>query len=373
MTKKKKVAIIGTNGLPAKYGGFETLANYLTLNLKDEFDFIVYCSKTTKEKRLYSFNDAKLIYFPFKANGWQSLLYDIVSIFHAFFVSDVLVILGYAGAFAFPFSVFFKKKIVVNIGGIEWQKVRGKKIFAPLEIATKKWFEKNCVHFSDVVIVDNQVLWNYIKTTYNINSVLAEYGGDHAINKSVTNELIEKYPFMANKYDVSVSRAQEDMNIHILIEAYKEIPERNLVVVSNWEISDYGIHLKTNYKNKYPNIFLQDSVYDLDELNAIRSNSVIYLHAHALCGTAPSLTEAMSLGLPVLCFDVETNRASTEQRSFYFKDVLSLRSILSKLDNETTIKLGKEMQLIANRRYNWKRITNLYKDVLVKLSNNGKN
>lgn len=362
--RKKKVALIGTNGIPAKYGGFETLTEYLAKYLNEEFEITVYCANTTKEKRLKKYLNSKLVYIPFKANGWQSLIYDAISIFHALFYSDVLVILGFSGVFAFPFTVFFKKKIVFNIGGIEWQKVRGKKVFAALEVVSKKWFEGICVHFSDVIVVDNQVLLEYVKSTYNITSVLAEYGGDHAIYQPINNTIKEKYPFLSKNYDITVSRAQEDMNIHILIEAYKKIPGRNLVVVSNWEISDYGIQLKINNKNKYPNIFLQDAVYNLDELNAIRSNGAIYFHAHSLCGTAPSLTEAMSLGLPVLCFDAETNRATTEGKSIYFMDQQSLIEILSNLNESTIRQLGADMKEIAQRRYTWGRIVGLYKNCI---------
>lgn len=361
---KKRVALIGTNGIPARYGGFETLTEYLAIYLNEEFEITVYCSKTPKEKRIKKYLNSKLVYIPFKANGWQSMIYDAISIVHALFSSDVLVILGFSGVFGFPFKVFFKKKIVFNIGGIEWQKVRGKKAFAGLEIASKKWFEKICIRFSDIIIVDNQVLWDYVKTVYNIECILAEYGGDHAIYQPINNTLIEKYPFLAQKYDITVSRAQEDMNIHILIDAYKEIPDRNLVIVSNWELSDYGILLKANNKNKYSNIFLQDAIYQLDELNAIRSNGTIYFHTHSLCGTAPSLTEAMSLGLPVLCFDVETNRSTTEEKSFYFKDVQSLIKIMSNLKEETIKQLGCEMKEIAERRYTWQRIVKLYKNCI---------
>jgi glycosyltransferase involved in cell wall biosynthesis len=364
VARKKKVALIGTNGIPAKYGGFETLTEYLARHLNEEFDITVYCAKTPKKKRLKEYLNSKLVYIPFKANGWQSMIYDALSIIHALFRSDVLVILGFSGVLAFPLKVFFKKKIVFNIGGIEWQKVRGKKAFAALEIASKKWFERICILFSDVIIVDNQALWTYVKTTYNIDSVLAEYGGDHAVYQPITNELVEKYPFLATKYDVSVSRAQEDMNIHLLIEAYKEIPDRNLVVVSNWEISEYGISLKTNNKNRYSNIFLQDAVYKLEELNVIRGNGTIYFHTHSLCGTAPSLTEAMSLGLPILCYDVDTNRATTEEKSFYFKDSQSLIEILSNLKDTTINQLGADMKEIALRRYTWQRIVKLYKNCI---------
>lgn len=359
---KKKVALIGTNGIPAKYGGFETLTEYLAKHLNEEFDVSVYCAKTPKESKLDTYLNSKLIYLPFKANGWQSMIYDAISIIHALFYSDVLVILGFSGIFAFPFKFFFrKKKIVFNIGGVEWQKVRGKKTFAAIEIRAKKWFEKVCVYYSDVVITDNQVLWDYVKDTYHIDSVLAEYGGDHAVKKPVTKLLLEKYPFFNNKYDISISRAQEDMNIHMLIEAYKQIPERNLVIVSNWETSEYGLKLKSENKETHPNIYLQDAVYNLDELNAIRSNGQIYFHTHSLCGTAPSLTEAMSLGLPVICFDVDTNRSSTEEKSFYFKDPKSLVGILSDLNESAISLLAEDMNEIAKRRYNWRRIAELYR------------
>lgn len=367
MDRKKKVAIIGTNGIPSRYGGFETLAEYLARNLNNDYDLYCYCAKTPKDKRLNTFFNTKLIYIPFKANGLQSMIYDAISIIHAFIYFDVLVILGFSGVFAFPLKLFFKrKKIVFNIGGIEWQKVRGKKAFSKIEVLSKKVFERVCIHFSDNIVVDNLELWKYVKQTYNIESVLAEYGGDHAVYHTVTQETMRKYPFLSQKYDFSISRAQEDMNIHILLDAYKNIPDRTLVVVSNWNTSEYGKHLKEIYDNKYPNIVLQDAIYQLDELNIIRSNTEIYFHTHSLCGTAPSLTEAMSLGLPVVCFDVATNRATTEEKSFYFKNSNELIEIIKIITSDQLENLGKTMKKIAQRRYTWNRIVQIYKDCIDK-------
>ena len=100
--RKERIARIGTNGLPAKYGGFETLADYLTQYLQPDFDFLVYCSKTPKDNRLKTFNSARLVYLPFRANGYQSVIYDIVSIIHAWATADKLLILGNSGALIFP-------------------------------------------------------------------------------------------------------------------------------------------------------------------------------------------------------------------------------------------------------------------------------
>jgi glycosyltransferase involved in cell wall biosynthesis len=361
-----KVSLIGTNGIPAKYGGFETLTEYLAKYLNQDYDLYCYCAKTPKEKRLLSFHNTKLIYLPFKANGWQSMVYDALSILDSIFKHDVLVVLGFSGVFAFPLKFIFGKKVIFNIGGIEWQKVRGSKLTGRFEVLVKKGFEWICVKSSDTIIVDNQVLYDYVKEKYNIVPILAEYGGDHAIKEPVSLEILEKYPFLNKKYDVTVSRAQEDMNIHLIIDAYKTVPERNLVIISNWNTSDYGTALKNENHNKYENIILLDAIYDLKILNTIRGNCSIYLHTHSLCGTAPSLVEAMSLGLPVICFDVPTNRATTEEKSFYFKDVNSLINLIRMLNSEKLENLCNNMMEISKRRYTWKRVVNIYKNCIDK-------
>jgi len=363
MFKRIKISIIGTNGLPARYGGFETLADYLSKYLSHDYDVIVYCSGSMKEKRKY-YNNSRLVHFPFKANGWQSLIYDAISIIHSYFTCDVLIVLGFSGVMAFPLNFIFKKRIVFNIGGIEWKKVRGAKSFSRIEILSKKIFEHICVAFSSVVVADNKAIFNYVKERYKKRVVLAEYGGDHAKYEPIDVTLIEKYPFLDKQFDLTISRAQEDMNIHIVLQAYERLMNRTIVVISNWEISDYGKGLKARYEHKYVNIILLNSIYNLKELNAIRGNAGLYIHTHSLCGTAPSLVEAMSLKLPIVCFDVPTNRSATEEKSYYFTDYLSLRNIIANLDEGKCKALQDSMFEIAARRYTWKRIVGLYKNCL---------
>lgn len=361
---KKTVAIIGTNGLPANYGGFETLVNYLVEYLGNDFDITVYCSRTPKQKQMQRYKNARMTYSPFKANGWQSVIYDASTIAHAYLHYDTLVILGFSGAVAFPFNKFFKKKIIFNIGGIEWQKVRGVKWLAKLEITVKKWFEKISVNNSDTVIIDNISFRDYLMKEYCITPILAEYGGDHAIFQPVNDVLVHNYPFLKQPYDLTVSRAQEDMNIHLAIEAYKSVPNRKLVVISNWQISEYGKVLLRDNKNRYANIILLDAIYDLSTINAIRSNCSLYIHTHSLCGTAPSLVEAMSLGLPVICFDVPTNRATTEEKALYFKDSDSMISLLNSLDDSRLQAIRQSMSEISRRRYTWLRVSGIYRDCI---------
>jgi glycosyltransferase involved in cell wall biosynthesis len=365
MDIKKKVAIIGTNGIPARYGGFETLAENLVAQLGDKYEFTVYCSNIYKKhERKKTYKNAKLKYLPLKANGWQSFFYDFLTIFHAYFHSQSLIILGFSGAFAFPLNKIFRKNIIFNIGGIEWQKIRGTKSSSKIEIRLKKWMEKLCVRNSTTIIIDNLSFEKYLENKYRINPILAEYGGDHAVSYPITEDIIKKYPFIKTEYDLTVSRAQEDMNIHLVIEAYKSIPQRKIVIISNWQISDYGKNLYLENKDKYNNIILLPSIYEPNELNAIRANCQIYLHTHSLCGTAPSLVEAMFLNLPIVAFDVPSNRATTENKAIYFSDVSDLISTMTNLDIKKLDQLKCDMYEIATRRYTWDRIVNIYQNCI---------
>jgi glycosyltransferase involved in cell wall biosynthesis len=363
----KKVVLIGTNGVPANYGGIETLAEYLTRDLNEYYDLYCYCSKTPKQKQLECYHNTKLIYVPMKANGWQSIFYDGCTILRSLCKHDVLVVLGCSCPPALFFKIFTKKHIVLNaIGGKETEKVRGLKLFGKVEVAIKKWMEGMQARYADYVIIDNAANVEIFEKKHHVKALLAEYGGDHAVAEPITEEAVKKYPFLNGKYDVTVSRAQEDMNIHMVIEAYKQVPERTVVIVSNWQKSEYGQKLYAENAGKYENIILLNAIYDQKELNTIRSNAALYLHTHSMCGTAPSLVEAMYLNLPVVCFKAPTNLETTEHKSIYFETVPELVNLLKDMNEETLVRLKQDLNEIAKRRYNWKRISGIYKDCIDK-------
>ncbi|MDD4600999.1 MAG: DUF1972 domain-containing protein [Negativicutes bacterium] len=357
MKKKEKVAIIGTNGLPAKYGGFETLANYLTLNLKNEFEFVVYCSKTPASKRLKHFNEAQLIYIPLKANGWQSILYDAFSLFHSTFKSDVILYLGPGAGFLVPLIRLFKKRTIVNHGGLnEWERTK----YSRFQRFVARMGHKYAAKYSFRNITDNLLLKESLKNSFNADSVVIRYGGNHARREKVDSVLLKKYSFLKSNYFVNISRAQEDNNLHLVLEAFRELPQKKLVMVSNWDISQYGIELKKSYKNIYKNIHILDAIYELKEINAIRSNAEAYIHSHSYCGTAPSLVEAMSIGIPIISFDVPTNRETTQNKALYFTSSKELIKTIKTLNYDLIIENGLAMKRIADMEYTWVNIANKY-------------
>ena len=355
----KKVAIIGTVGIPAKYGGFETLTEYLTKHLSEKFDFTVFCSAKEYNEKLKEYNGAKLKYIDFKANGVQSIIYDIISIFKSIGKNDTLLILGVSGCIVLPIvRLVSKEKIVVNIDGLEWKRDKWK-WYAKKFL---KFSEKVAVKNADVVISDNRVIQRYVKEEYGKDSVYISYGGDHVKKLPLSNDLVEKFPFLKEKYAFTVCRIEPENNIHLILEAFKEYKDLNLVIIGNWQSSEYGKKLFEKYSNN-ENIFLLNPIYDQNILNQIRSNCYVYLHGHSAGGTNPSLVEAMHLELPIIAFGVEYNKETTDYQARYFDNVQKLIEIISDVDENELMRIGKKMKEIANRNFTWEKVCNSYAEV----------
>ncbi|WP_291275792.1 DUF1972 domain-containing protein [Flavobacterium sp.] len=358
----KKVAIIGTAGVPARYGGFETLAQQLVTNLNDEFELHVYCSNAfyKKEERVRYWNKARLHYVPLNANGIQSILYDIVTIIHALFYAEALIVLGVSGGIMIPFiKMFTRKKIVVNIDGLEWKRDKWNYFIRKY----LKLSEYLAVKFSDADITDNAAIKKYTAECYKTLSYLIEYGADHTKAVKIENEDAEKYPFLENAYAFKVCRIEPENNIHIVLSAFAQMPRQKLVIVGNWNASEYGKELKEQYQNT-SNIILLDPIYHQRTIDLLRSNCTIYIHGHSAGGTNPSLVEAMFLRNAIIAFNVSYNIATTENKAIYFNDDEELIACVTKLTHEQINDNANSMKEIADRRYTWKEISKKYANLV---------
>ncbi len=360
-TKKHRIAIIGTVGLPARYGGFETLADHLVRNMSDNYEPIVYCTKKRypKADRIKSYLGARLKYMPFDANGAQSIIYDTLSILHAAFFADVLLVLGVSGAWILPFvRIFTRKKIIVSIDGIEW---RREKWSLPAKWYLW-WAESIAVRFSHIDISDNESIQNYTALRYGSLSRVIEYGADHVNQLKITPELKNKYPFTKLPYALKVCRVEPENNVHNVLQAFAELPKHQLVIIGNWKNSEYGKKLIEKYA-AFKNIYMLDPIYDQTILDALRTNAFLYIHGHSAGGTNPALVEAMYLGLPIATFGVSYNKTTTEGKALYFYDSESLKSLVQNVDIDTFKRIGVAMKKVAERRYRWSFITRKYEEL----------
>ncbi|MCG8329039.1 MAG: DUF1972 domain-containing protein [Chitinophagales bacterium] len=355
---KKKVGLIGTVGVPARYGGFETLAHHLVLNWSSQFDTIVYCSsKAYPEKdRPTHWNGARLVYWPFKANGVQSIIYDILSIIHALLYVDVLLILGVSGCIFLPLvKIFSSKRIIVNIDGLEWRRAKWNTWIKHFLIFS----ERMAIRYADEIITDNEAIQEYVKDEYGIFAKMIAYGGNHAKPVIIENETLEQYPFLDKSYAFKVCRIEPENNIKLILEAFKEMSDFPLVIVGNWSHSLYGRGLVKEFGH-IPHLHLLDPIYNQNILNQLRSNCTLYVHGHSAGGTNPSLVEAMNLGLPILAYDVIYNRKTTHEKALYFKTQEELFYTLQQLPSRRLRQIAQNMKELADEHYTWEIITDRY-------------
>ena len=357
-----KLSIIGTVGLPPKLGGFETFADFLVKKLNKKFEITVFCSSKYYSVRDKRYLSAKRIFIPLKANGIQSVPYDIISIIISLFIADTLLILGVSGSIVLPFlKPFHKKNIIVSIDGLEWKRDKWSK-FA-------KWFlklsEYCAVKYANKVVADNPVIQGYIKTKYNKESTLIEYGGDQSITVKPTVKNIQHFSFLKDQYALSISRIEPENNCDLILEAFSELSSLNLVYIGTWNNSKYGKELKKKYED-YKNIFIYDAIYDINILNLIRSNCTIYIHGHSVGGTNPGLVEAMYVGLPILTYDINFNRETTHNKALYFNDIKELKNNVESLLNDhlLRVQLSEDVRKVAKVKYSWDKIIKKYEDII---------
>ncbi len=390
LENKKKVYIIGTVGVPACYGGFESLVDNLLDYTPENVEYTVFCSAKKYEKRLETYKDARLIYLDRDANGKDSILYDYESMKIAVKENaDIMLILGVSGCmFLSKIRRSFKGKIITNIDGLEWKRDKWK-FYAKWLL---KFSEAQAVRYSDIIIGDNKGITDYVKSEYAKTVAkkrveLIAYGGDQ-VSRVTDDSLYEKYPFLrdspslqgklmkqprAAAYACTVCRIEPENNVHVILEAFEKSvvstgsTTTQLVIVGNWEKSEYGRALKARYSS-VPNIHLLDPIYEPHTINWLRSNAALYIHGHSAGGTNPSLVEAMNLGLPILAFDCVYNRATTEEKALYWKTsddiVQTLQTVFASCDIDTR---GYRLQEIAEsmleagkRLYTWEKIAEQY-------------
>lgn len=354
----KKIVIVGIQGVPAKYGGFESLVeNLIGDNCPRDVHYTVFCSSKDYAERLAEYKGATLKYIPLHANGVQSIPYDMCGLVRSIRGYDAVVVLGVSGCLFLPiFRLLCRKKLIVNIDGLEHRRAKWGKM--------ARWVlrksEAMAVRLADVVIADNKGIQDYVWETYHRKAELIAYGGDHVwryVPMEKQLEVLSRYGVKDNDYAITVCRIEPENNSRMILEAFAK-SGRNLVFIGNWERSEYGRTLKAEFGSR-ENIHCVDAVYDLDTLYALRSRCRCYIHGHSAGGTNPSLVEAMFFGRPILAFDVVYNRETTNNEAYYFSNREKLVELLSLPD----FKSGEPLHEYARQHYTWKHIAEQYEDL----------
>lgn len=346
MDDKKNVSIVGTVGVPAKYGGFETLAEQLALRLQDNFNITVFCSKKkyTQAERNKNWEKVKRYFININANGPQSIVYDILSIIIAARHNDVILILGSSGTIILPFIKFcFRNtKIIFHPDGIEWKRRKWNvlgKLFLKISIKTG-------ILYAHHVILDNKALVRYFNVPLNKTSFIS-YGGDHYHINTKEN----------GNYWLTIARAEKENNLDLIAASFLHSPNEKWVLLSNFSQTQYGKDLFKEYSSE-KNIELLNENYDIAFIGELLANCKGVIHGHSTGGTNPTLVAAMWAKKIIYCHNNPFNRETTNNKALYFSTINELIDLLKPPHPKGETE---EIFNYAKRFFNWKLICSEYK------------
>ncbi len=346
----KTIAIIGSHGLYANYGGWDELVNNLAERKSKDTHYLIFNSADAPPRKSVP-EGITVKQMRLRADGFQGILYDFWSILLCYWKLDVILLLGVQGIPLIQFLRPFRKvRIVSNVGGIEWLRPK----FGFFQRQYLKWCFNLSMIYSDIVILDNPYHLGFLPGRVKAEVKVLPYGGEIDTTLSITKELEKKYPFLRSDYFLSISRSLEDNQIGTLCESFIG-SEYTLVLISNLSSTPYGQGIQKDFGN-IPNIILIDGLYNKPELDLVRRHCKAYIHTHTLCGTAPSLVEMMIAQRPILSFDNPQNRFTLNEEGFFFSSFADVQAFLNH---------GEDLSLlIASRevcgRYTWKNIVAEY-------------
>ena len=361
------VPLVGIQGLPNQYRGFQTLSVFLVKYLGMEHEITVYCSGVDQEGKPDEYSGARLKYYDITSHGGKGILFDCKCLWdEAEDDYDVIMILGFGpGPLMSYVPLCVKRKCILNFGGLDWQRDKWSKKAQYVIKTCEKLLVKN----SSIVVSDNNKIHDYIMSEYGKDSTLIAYGGDQASPRPVTNALREKYPFLNGKYAFEVARIQSDNNIEMLMQAFIKAQEMPFVLVGNWMSTEWGREMKAMYEHE-KSLVLLDAIYDQEILDVLRSNCYLYVHGHSAGGTNPSLCEAMYLGLPILAFSNGYNENTTNNQARYFKDADELCQIVKSITKEELDDMRPLMKQFADEHYRWEGVAKEYEKLFFQIVNN---
>lgn len=380
----KNVFIIGSKGIPAKYGGFETFVENLTLKKKNEnIKYHVACMD--KENGNFEYNNsrcfkikvpnigpAKAVYYDIKALK-ESIKYIKNNKINEAIIYVLACRIG-------PFIGFYKRKmkklnikLYVNPDGHEWLRAKWNNLI-------KKYWklsEKLMVKSADLLICDSLNIEKYIKETYSKykpNTIFIAYGAE--IEKSKLNNDNEKLlnwytekGIKSNEYYLVVGRFVPENNYETMIKEYmKTNTKKDFVLVTNVEKNKFYEELKerTEFESD-KRIKFVGTVYDKELIKKIRENAYGYIHGHEVGGTNPSLLEALASTKLNLLLDVGFNKEVGRDGAMYWnKDEGNLAKVIEKADNleKNEIEdIGKKAENRIKTEYSWQKIIKDYEKI----------
>jgi len=359
---KKTLLILGTRGIPANHGGFETFAERYALFLAERgWKVSVYCQEEvetiTQAVRTDTWRGVERIFVQTRfEGGYGALDFDLKCVFDALKRPGVCLVLGYNGAAFLPILRLAGRKILTNMDGIEWKRPKW-------SLPIRAWFYVNewiAAWTSQRLVADHPAIADHLASRRSRKAtVVIPYGGD-PVNRASTAP-VEKLGLEPQRYMISIARIEPDNNIATLVRAFCA-KRRGIKLVVLGQLDDripYHAQVRAAASDE---VIFPGGIYDPGVVRALRRHARAYLHGHTVGGTNPSLVEALWAGNAVIAHDNAYNRWTAGAAALTFADEAGCEAAISRLiaDEVLVARLGSAARLRAAEAFNWRDVLLAY-------------
>lgn len=357
-----RIAILGTRGIPASYGGFETFAEHLSTRLAARgHEVTVYGRAHYVSPRQLEYLGVRLKVLPtIRHKYFDTVVHTFLSSIHAVFRRfDVVLICNAANAPFIPILRLTGTPVVINVDGLEHKR--------------KKWgwlgsryyliAERLSTMLPNVTVTDARVIQDYYLARYDAASTMIAYGAE--VERRPDRQAVRKWRVEPNRYVLYVSRLEPENNAHLVIEAFKKVRTayRLLIVGDAPYAREYVDDLKARARGDR-RISFTGFVFGQD-YRALQQNAYCYVHATEVGGTHPALLEAMGYGNCVLTLSTPENVEVVGDAGIPYADEQDLTEKLQRVlrDGSLVQSCRTRAQQRVLKFYDWERVVDEYEQL----------
>lgn len=363
----RTVRILGTHGVPAAYGGFETAAENIGLHLLHQgWRVVVYCQVPgVGPIEVDQWNGVERVKISEPREGWLGTAsFDLKSIRHAIRAhqgGEAWLTFGYnTGVFDLAPRV---RRIpnVINMDGMEWTRRRWGLVKQGILLGN----ERLAGLAGNLLVADHPHIAKYLARHFGSRRVVTIAYGAHEVTNAPTAPVSE-LGLTPGRYATVVCRPIPENNVLEIVRAWSAA-RRDMVLLVVGPYGQADPYQREVLEAASDEVLFPGPIFEPARLNALRFHSALYLHGHTVGGTNPSLVEAMSAGNPVIAHDNVYNRWVAGEDNAYFRDEFDLASLLTSLlpDEPRRQLMGRGSRRRYNEQFTWSRIGSQYEEALM--------
>ncbi len=365
-----RIALLGTRGVPARYGGFETAVEEVGARLAEfGHEVTVYCRNPGQRET--AFRGMRVVNLPamhFKFG--ETLSHTFLSALHHLArPSDVAIVFNAANAPLIPLIRARRVPVAVHVDGLEWQ--RGK--WGPVGRRYYQLAERAAVRSADDLITDSRGIADYYRDRYGADSTYIAYGAP--IIERRDPAVIEPLGLVPGEYHLVVARFEPENHVDLILEGYgRSRAGYPLLVVGGAPYRGLYLDRIDALADADPRVRLLGGVWDQALLDQLYANAATYLHGHSVGGTNPSLLRAMGSGAPVASYDVNFNREVLGECGRYWIGAADLAALLEDAEQlpDAAAERGRKGRERARRLFDWDEVAAAYEVLCLRLAGEGR-